>query len=105
MTKYNQGDMRVWWIPQVGISTEPFYVPVKSIEHGAQILNVLAEYDAYQFIENIKGDYANAGGISVYDDGEWYDYENEDEKTNWESDPLVLFPQPSLGWCNKLNDL
>lgn len=42
------------------------------------LLNVLAEYDKFQFEHNIKPDYYNAGGLSVFEDGEWVDwYDNE----------------------------
>ena len=26
--------LRVWWIPQVGSTSKPFYVPVQSVEEG-----------------------------------------------------------------------
>jgi len=59
-----QGDLRVWWIPQVPM--KPFTVDVKSVEEGVKIMDVLAFYDIFQFENNIKGDYANAGGLSMW---------------------------------------
>jgi len=78
-----QGDLRVWWIPQVPMKS--FDIDVESIEEGVKIMQVLAYYDMFQFENNIKPDYANAGGLIVWDlnsDGEgtpdwinWFDEE------------------------------
>lgn len=71
------GDLRVWWIPQIPM--KPFFVDIESLKEGVKLLDVLAQYDAFQFEHNIKPDYANAGGISRYEeDGEpdtfgWFD--------------------------------
>jgi len=81
------GDLRVWWIPQIPM--KPFYVPVKSVEEAIKITDVLADYDLFQYENNVKPDYSNAGGLMVWDDtldpddkGEkWMDWESED----WES--------------------
>jgi hypothetical protein len=93
------GDLKVWWIPQVPM--EAFEVPVASAEQGAMLLNALAEYDAFQFLKNVKPDYCNAGGLMIFEDGEWCDWHDEDFFTD---DPGEKFEQPSLGWCAKLND-
>lgn len=52
----------------------------ESIEEAKKILEVLANYDLFQYDNNIKPDYANAGGIYVWDeeDEEWVDYDEED---------------------------
>jgi hypothetical protein len=71
---------RVWWIPQV--PGKPFEVDAASYKDGKRIEDILARYDAFQFDNNIKGDYCNAGGTqmnhAVLTDGEWHDIE-EDE--------------------------
>ncbi len=55
--------LRVWWIPQIpGI---PFYVPVKSVEEGALVMETLANYDLFQLEHNIKPDFCNAGGLQM----------------------------------------
>lgn len=83
-TKY-----RVWWIPQV--PGKPFHVEVASPLEGGKIMQVLAEYDHFQFAHNIKPDYCNAGGLVMLDtDGEWIDW--CDEETG-EDDPLKLLEQ------------
>lgn len=74
----NNGDLRIWWIPQVpGVS---FYFPVESLKDAAVVYNALADYDNFQFENNIKPypTYSNAGGLQVFDDGEWYDWGAED---------------------------
>jgi len=72
----SQGDLKVWWIPQIPM--KPFEVPVKNIDEAILLLTTLAEYDKFQFETNIKPDYCNAGGLQVFDDGEWVDYCDED---------------------------
>lgn len=74
----NKGDLRVWWIPQV--PGKPFRVPVTSPAEAKKLILVLAEYDAFQFNNNIKPDYCNAGGLECFSqdgDGEWWDWYDE----------------------------
>lgn len=62
--------LRVWWIPQIPMSS--FYVDVSTVEEGVKIMDVLADYDAFQLENNVKPDYSNAGGlVQLDDDGEW----------------------------------
>jgi hypothetical protein len=80
--KPQDGDLRVWWIPQV--PGKPFTVPVATIAEGRKICDVLADYDLFQFRHRVKGDYANAGGLSRYEaDGDggfdWYDVDPDEE--------------------------
>ena len=64
--------LRVFWIPQ--ISMEPFYVDVSSVDEGVKIIDILAKYDLFQYKNNIKPDYSNAGGLEMWEDGEWVDW-------------------------------
>lgn len=83
--------LQIWWIPQV--PGKPFEVPVKDVAEGVKILDVLAKYDLFQFKNNIKPDYCNAGGLCLWDedaDGEgnpgWIDWEDEegnDDPAEW----------------------
>jgi len=66
------GALKVWWIPQVPMTS--FEVPVNSVEQAAFLLNVLADYDAFQFEHKVKSDYCNVGGLVVFEDGEWVDW-------------------------------
>ncbi len=76
MKQPQEGDLQVWWIPQVPM--KPFTHPVRSVDEGMQLLDALAKYDIFQLENNIKPDFANAGGLSVFEDGEWVDWCDED---------------------------
>lgn len=85
------GDLQVWWIPQVPM--HPFTVDVSTVEEGVRVMDILAKYDQFQFENNIKPDYCNAGGIQQFceDNGEgvpgwedWFDEETgEDDPRQW----------------------
>lgn len=72
----SEGALRVCWVPQV--PGEAFYVRVGSLMEAKKLIQVLAEYDQFQLANNIKPDYCNAGGLSVFEDGEWCDWTNAD---------------------------
>lgn len=74
--KIIEGSLRVWWIPQVPM--KPFIVPVENLREAKLLLSTLADYDIFQFENNIKPDYSNAGGLEVFENGEWADWEDED---------------------------
>lgn len=71
-----EGDLRVWWIPQVPMN--PFRVDVETPEQAKKILDVLAKYDMFQYENNVKPDYCNAGGLEVFEDGEWTEWYHPD---------------------------
>lgn len=71
-----EGQLKVWWIPQV--PGKAFNVNVATLVEAKLLLNALAEYDLFQLKENIKPDYANAGGLAVFADGEWGDWYSAD---------------------------
>ena len=70
------GSLRVWWIPQVPM--QPFRVEVATVREAKLLLDTLAKYDAFQFENNVKPDYCNAGGLEVFEDGEWCEWYDED---------------------------
>ncbi len=89
MSKRDQVKMRVWWIPQVPM--EPFHVDIPvtdergsvkrvdhMVQHAKMLLATLAKYDLFQFRNKIKPDYANVGGLEVFEDGEWSEWANVD---------------------------
>jgi len=84
--------LMVWHIPQ--IPGKPFYVPVDNIEEAKKILRVLADYDAFQFENNIKPYYANVSGLLVYDkeDKEWYMWGDDDGNEIWD----IMKEYPSI---------
>ena len=78
--------LRVWWIPQ--IPGEAFHVEVDTVEEGVKIMETLAFYDVFQYDNNIKPDFSNAGGIEMLEDGEWNDWEIEDVNFGYYNDPV-----------------
>lgn len=70
-----EGDLRLWWIPQVPM--KPFHVYVSSVEQAMLLFDTLAQYDLFQLDNNIKPDYSNAGGLEVWENGEWCDWWEE----------------------------
>lgn len=71
------GSLRVWWIPQVPMD-DPFRVEVATVREAKLLLDTLAKYDIFQFENRIKPDYSNAGGLEVFEDGEWCEWYDED---------------------------
>lgn len=71
--------LRVWHIPQVPMEI-PFEVEVSSIEEAWKILNILWEYDLFQYDNNLKPDYCNASGLEYFGEEEkdWTEWEDED---------------------------
>lgn len=65
-----------------------FRVGVTNLVEAKLLLNALALYDLFQYENNIKPDYCNAGGLQIYcpeiiteSDGEgngWIDYYSEE---------------------------
>lgn len=76
-----KGDLRVWWIPQVPM--KPFYVYVKDINEAKLIIDTLAKYDTFQYENNIKPDFCNAGGLCMFDPDDIEQGEEESGWTDW----------------------
>lgn len=84
LTVPKHGDLRVWWVPQLPM--KPFHVPVANIIEAALVLEALATYDKFQLENNIKPDYCNAGGLTVFDtndptdgpEGSWVDWYSDE---------------------------
>jgi hypothetical protein len=73
LKKPKNGDLKVWWIPQVPM--KPFEYPVSSPQEGFMLLDALAKYDLFQLENNVKPDFCNIGGLSEFDEE---DIEGED---------------------------
>lgn len=71
--------LRVSHIPQIPFKA--FQVEVKDLAEAKKISDVLANYDLFQYENNIKPDYSNATFIEEYDETEnaWISW--SDEKT------------------------
>ena len=99
----NNGDLRVWWIPQVPMNA--FFVPVKSEREAALIMHTLAAYDMFQYENNVKPDYSNAGGVEIYEEGEdrceggdWISwYKEADDDDLWDVDDFDKYAHHKLG--------
>jgi len=63
---------RVWHIPQV--PGKSFHVFVNNPKEAKKVLEILADYDIFQYDNHIKPDYSNAGGLEVYEQGEWSEW-------------------------------
>lgn len=76
-----QGDLRVYWIPQVPMTG--YIVPVDSVTEAVKIMDVLANYDLFQLKHNVKPDYCNMGMLQMYDaeEAEWLDWNLEFDVT------------------------
>jgi hypothetical protein len=70
--------LRVYWIPQVGADMPLFEVLISSLTHAKILLDTLAKYDLFQLEYNIKPDFSNAGGVDVFENGDWCDYDASD---------------------------
>lgn len=94
----NDGNLRVWWIPQVPMTA--FIVPVRSEREALLILDTLGRYDLFQLENNIKPDYCNAGGVEIYEDDQWTDWHKDDETGRWsdfdEYADCVLRPEEAI---------
>jgi len=66
--------LRVLHFPQ--IQCDPFIIDVESLLEARLICNTLANYDLFQYEQNIKPDYANMTVVEEYD-------EEEKEWTSW----------------------
>ena len=81
--------LKVWWVPQVPMKA--FEVEISSLVEGVKLLDVLANYDLFQFENRVKPDYCNIGGIVMLEGDEWvYWY---DEATGEDDPRRFLSPQ------------
>jgi len=80
--KGNEGDLRVWHIPQVPMKA--FHVAVRNIREADLVLETLAFYDIFQFKNNIKPDYSNAAGLEVFHKGEWEEWCDEESGDDYD---------------------
>jgi len=68
--------LRVWWIPQVPMKA--FRYDVKTVEEAKLLIDALAKYDIFQYENNVKPDFANAGGLEMFEDGEWCEWYDDE---------------------------
>lgn len=70
--------LRVWHIPQVPMKA--FHVEVETTEEAVKVLNILADYDLFQYENRVKPDYCNMQGLEEWDEEEkmWCDWYSDD---------------------------
>lgn len=75
----NKQKLRVWHVCQVG-AVGKHLIKVDNIEEAWKILNVLWDYDLFQYNNHIKYDYCSASGLECWDEEEndWCEWCNED---------------------------
>jgi len=85
--------LQIWCISQVPMGM--FTVDVDSLSEAKLLLNTLADYDLFQFKNNIKSNYCNAGGLRMRDEdldpdevtgdywSAWYDEETDLDFDEW----------------------
>jgi hypothetical protein len=73
--------LRIAHYPQV--LCEAFYVDVATIDEALKIINVLANYDLFQYHNKIKPNYANMCVLEYYDEEEhdWLEWNDEEGYT------------------------
>lgn len=74
--------LRVCHFPQ--IPCKPFTVTVESPQEAKKIMDILADYDHFQFDNNIKPDYCNMSVFECWDEEEQDWLEWNDEETGLE---------------------
>lgn len=85
MSPAKEGDMRVWWIQNV--PNDPAYYPVLTPNAAKKVLENLANRDLALGEEIV---FSNAGGLQVFEGGEWVDWWSDDGQDIDEWEPEVL---------------
>lgn len=68
--------LRIVHMPQV--PCKAFYVEVESLEEAKKVSDVLANYDLFQYHNNIKPDFSNATFLEMFEDGEWISWMDDE---------------------------
>ena len=74
--------LRVAHYPQ--LPCKPFIVEVKDIKEAKKIIDILANYDLFQYENNIKPDYCNTSVVEEFNEEtqEWNDWYDEETGTD-----------------------
>lgn len=71
-----EGDLRVWYIPQ--LPSKPFIFPVPDIDTALIVSDAIVGLSIHEFENNIKPDYSDALGIERFEDGVWCELDEEE---------------------------
>ena len=90
--------LRIWWIPQIPDSNA-FVVEVECVKQAHLVIDVLAQYDLYQYEHRVKPDYSNAGGLEQFDpeSDEWFDWYDEETGEDFDEFRARVFPANVIG--------
>jgi len=79
--------LRIYWFPN--IPCKAFHFPVNTLEEAVAVNNALANYDLFLLEHRHRRDYANAGGLEIWnpDEEEWEDW--YDEETGMSFDEYI----------------
>lgn len=100
-TDPNEGDLTIWYYPQVGRLKAPYEVTVPDLRTAVFTLDAVIGLSIFEFKNRIKPDYTDAAGIARYEsDGEggfgWFEIdEDELAELGLEAPPMYLSPP---GW-------
>lgn len=84
-TNPTEGDLRVWYIPQVPM--QPYIVDIPRregasdeayMQGAAFVLDAIIGLSIFEFENHVKPDYSDATGIERFEDGEWSYVEEEE---------------------------
>ncbi len=69
---------RVWYSPQIPMPA--FFYDTDSLDTARAVLDALGQFSAYEYNNGVKPDYADAGGIELWDEEYgWEEYDDYDE--------------------------
>lgn len=84
-TNPTEGDLRVWYIPQVPMRPYIVDIPRRErasdkayLEGAAFVLDAIVGLSIFELENRVKPDYCDATGIERFEDGEWCEVEEED---------------------------
>lgn len=65
MLQPRENDLQLWFIPQIGGPT--FTHRISDGKEGVYLIDAISQYDLYCHRNNLRPDFANAGGINRYE--------------------------------------
>ena len=76
--RMTKNKLRISHYPQV--PCKAFVVEVETLEEAKKVMDILANYDSFQYENKIKPDYCNMSILEQWDDEEkeWFDWVDEE---------------------------
>lgn len=80
MTKTNpaEGDLRVWYIPQVPGKAYEVEMPTQDLATAVLVLDAVIGLSIFEFENRIKPDYSDMAGIARFDGEDWEDVDESE---------------------------